>query len=227
MIFPIGDTQVKGGYFPYICYAFLGLNVLVFLYEWQLQLQSEAEFGAFLTTYGTIPQEILRGEDYGTLLSSMFLHGGWMHLIGNMLFLWVFADNIEATIGNIPFTLFYLGGGLAASAAHIVFNMDSAIPTVGASGAISAVLGAYLVMFPRSQIKVLVIVFFRSFNMAAIFFLGLWIVQQLISGFGSLGAAGESSGVAWWAHIGGFAFGVIAGFFFKSKVRQPVQDYRR
>lgn len=227
MIFPIGDTQVKGGTFPYVCYAFLGLNILVFLYEWQLQMQSAAQFNTFLITYGTVPVEIIRGEDLGTLITSMFLHGGWMHLIGNMLFLWVFADNIEAVIGSIAFTLFYLGGGLAASAAHILFNMTSTIPAVGASGAISAVLGAYLVMFPHSRIKVMVVFFFRSFNMAAIFFLGLWIIQQFIAGVGSLAGTADSSGVAWWAHIGGFIFGVIAGFFFRPKVRQLSESYPR
>ncbi|MDH3709937.1 MAG: rhomboid family intramembrane serine protease [Cyclobacteriaceae bacterium] len=227
MIFPIGDTQVKGGSFPYICYGLLALNILVFLYEWQLQLGSETRINEFLTTYGAIPTEILNGEDLITLITSMFLHGGWMHLIGNMLFLWVFADNIEATIGNVSFVAFYLLGGLAASMAHVYFNMDSTIPTVGASGAISAVLGAYMVMFPRSKIKVLVVLFFRSFHLSALVFLGLWILQQLIAGFGSLGGTAESSGVAWWAHIGGFVFGLIAGFFFKSKVRSAPQYYSR
>lgn len=217
MFFPIGDTQVKGGSFPYVCYGFLGMNVIIFLYQFSL---SQDQLQTFVMTYGSIPAEILHGEDWETLFTSMFLHGGWMHLIGNMLFLWVFADNIEATIGNFPFLFFYLAGGLAAALAHIAFNTESTVPAIGASGAISAVLGAYLVMFPKSRIKVMVLIFFRSFYMAAIFFLGLWIVQQLISGVGSLGAAAGSSGVAWWAHIGGFAFGIIIGFFFKAKVRQ-------
>ncbi len=214
MIFPIGDENVKGGSFPYLSYAFIAINVLVFLY--QAMLPPEAG-NAFVMTYGSIPAEIVQGQDYFTLLTSMFMHGGWMHLIGNMLFLWVFADNIEATIGNVQFFIFYMMGGLAASAAHIMFNMESIIPCVGASGAISAVLGAYLVMFPKSQIKILVIYLFRSFNMAAIWFLGLWIGQQLISGFAAIGpsTAGSGSGVAWWAHIGGFVFGVLAGLLFK------------
>ena len=231
MIFPIGDDQVKGGSFPLFSYAFIVFNVLVFF----LQLSQP---GNLICEYGSIPNEILRGEDYLTLFTSMFMHGGWMHLIGNMLFLWVFADNIEATVGNFNFLIFYLLGGLAASAAHIYFNMGESlvsccnpcgggvpcagdlpacmgsIPTVGASGAISAVLGAYLVMFPKSKIKVLVVYFFSSIKMPALYFLGFWIVQQLISGFMSLGpATTATSGVAWWAHIGGFVFGVIAGFF--------------
>lgn len=212
MIFPIGDDQVEGGSKPIICYSFIAFNVLIFLYEVSLG----PALGSFVMEYGSIPEEITSGEDYFTLFTSMFLHGGWMHLIGNMLFLWVFGDNIEATIGNVLFFLFYIAGGLAAHVGHIMTNPVSIIPTVGASGAISAVLGAYMVMYPRSKIKVLVVIFFRSFYMAAIIFLGLWILQQFISGFGALGTqTSETAGVAWWAHIGGFVFGIVAGFLFK------------
>ena len=152
MIFPIGDDQVKGGYFPLFSYAFIVLNVVIFLFQISLP---EVKQEAFILEFGSIPNEITNGEDLFTLGTSMFLHGGWMHLIGNMLFLWVFADNIEATIGNGKFLFFYFMGGVAAVAGHIYFNMDSSIPMVGASGAISAVLGAYIVMFPKSRIKVL------------------------------------------------------------------------
>lgn len=200
MIFPIGDTQVKGGSFPYFSYGFIALNILIFL--------AQVSSANYLIDYAAVPTSILNGEDYHTLLTSMFMHGGWMHLIGNMLFLWVFADNIEATVGNFNFLGFYLLGGLAASAAHIFFNMQSSIPSLGASGAISAVLGAYLVMFPKSKIKTLVFYFFVS--VPAFLFLGFWIFQQLIS------VGGGSEGVAWWAHIGGFVFGVIGGFFAKN-----------
>lgn len=234
MIFPIGDDQVIGGYKPIFSYAFIGLNIIFFL----LQLTTP---DLFICEYGAIPYEVVRGQDTFTLLTSMFMHGGWMHLIGNMLFLWVFADNIEATVGNLPFLAFYLMGGLAASAAHIYIGAEGggdmmanccmpcnegnfscqgqnvcagSIPTVGASGAISAVLGAYLVMFPQSKVKMLVIYFFRSFKIPALWFLGFWIGQQLLSGFASLGPENaQTSGTAWWAHIGGFAFGVFAGFF--------------
>ncbi len=211
MIFPIGDTQVRGGYKPYVSYTFIVINVLVFLYEYNLGTMANQ----FINTYGTIPQEITNGQDYFTLFTSMFLHGGWMHLIGNMLFLWVFADNIEAKIGSSRFLLFYLIGGLAASLAHVGFNLESTIPSVGASGAIAAVMGAYLVMFPKSKIKMLVIILFRSFHIPAFLFLGLWIGQQLLAGFGSLAETKDTPGVAWWAHIGGFAAGLIAGFYFK------------
>lgn len=245
MIFPVGDDQVQGGAKPIFSYAFLGINIIIFL----LQMSVE---GNLICEFGAIPNEIVSGQDYLTLFTSMFMHGGWMHLIGNMLFLWVFADNIEATVGNLPFALFYLLGGLAAHAAHIYFSATGhpevidccsicssvvpcqdpnglcpgSIPTVGASGAISAVLGAYLVMFPKSRVKILVLYFFRTFQVPALLFLGFWIAQQLFSGFASLGPeAAASGGVAWWAHIGGFVFGVVAGFFARSqpkvKAAQP------
>jgi len=215
MIFPIGDDQVKGGTFPIFSYAFIALNVAVFVYEVLLMGKGENAFNDFLMTYGAIPNEILSGQDLPTLFTSMFLHGGWMHVIGNMLFLWVFADNIEAVIGNTRFLVFYILGGLAAHAAHIYFNMESGIPTVGASGAISAVMGAYLVMFPKSKIKLFF--FFLTFRVSAFLFLGFWIFQQVNAGVAGLSQLGEEAGVAWWAHIGGFVFGVLAGFYFRSR----------
>ncbi|HMQ49003.1 MAG TPA: rhomboid family intramembrane serine protease [Saprospiraceae bacterium] len=209
MLFPIGDDQVKGGTYPLFSYAFIVLNAVVF---WQQLSQPDA----WIYEFGAIPVEIMQGKDTITLITSMFLHGGWMHLIGNMLFLWVFADNIEATIGNVRFVIFYLLGGLAAHAAHIYFNSGSSIPTVGASGAISAVMGAYLIMFPASRVKVWF--FFFTFRVPALLFLGFWIWQQWMSGMASLDVAtAESSGVAWWAHIGGFVFGVVAGFYYRMR----------
>ncbi len=216
MFFPIGDTQVEGGFKPYVSYTLIAINVALFLYEVTLNTQ---ECQAFLFEYGTIPAEISRGIDMHTLFTSMFLHGGWMHLIGNMLFLWVFADNIEAIVGNVMFLFFYLAGGLMGSAAHILLDTGSIIPSIGASGAISAVMGAYLVMFPKSRIKVFIL-FFTTF-MPALIFLLLWFGQQLLSGLGDLTPqATESAGVAWWAHIGGFVYGVGLGFIFKPKVTE-------
>ena len=235
MIFPIGDDQVQGGSKPIFSYAFIGLNIMIFFLQLSVPGQLVCDFAA-------IPNDIISGKNYITLITSMFMHGGWMHLIGNMLFLWVFADNIEATVGNFNFLLFYFLGGMAAHAAHIYFNYGvfdnccapcsaigcegalaacpGSIPSLGASGAISAVLGAYLVMFPTSKIKVLVLVIFSSFRIPAILFLGFWIGQQLISGFASLGPeTAETAGVAWWAHIGGFVFGVIAGFVARSGMK--------
>lgn len=198
-------------------YSLIAVNVAIFLYEFSLGPELS---NIFVTEYGAIPFEILSGSDLYTLISSMFLHGGWMHLIGNMLFLWVFADNIEAVIGTFNFIIFYVIGGIVSTSVHIFFNPYSEIPMVGASGAISAVMGTYLIMFPASRIKVLILIFFTVVYVPALFFLGIWIVQQMVAGMGSLNEmAEESSGVAWWAHIGGFVFGVIAGFIARGQYR--------
>lgn len=217
MFFPIGDDQVKGGYFPFFSYTFIAINVLVFFYQASLSIP---EFEQFVYTYGSIPRETLAGQDTFTLFTSMFLHGSWMHLLGNMLFLWIFADNIEATIGNFRFLVFYIIGGLAAHAGHIYFNMGSEVPTVGASGAISAVMGAYLVMYPTSKIKMLVLVFF--IRIPAFLFLIFWIVQQVTLGNQALQSmTDQTTGVAWWAHIAGFAFGLIAGLYYRLNYPNP------
>jgi membrane associated rhomboid family serine protease len=217
MFFPIGDAQVQRGHRPIFSYLFVAINVLIFLYQFSMPvIQQEV----FLLKYGAIPQALFNGKDYHTLITSMFLHGGWMHLIGNMLFLWVFADNIEATIGYIKFLVFYITGGVVAVLAHSFFTPQSQIPMVGASGAISAVLGAYLVMFTKSKIKILFLLFLSTFQLPAFLFLGIWIVQQLLAGVGSLNVKTmDTTGVAYWAHIGGFVFGVVAGFFFKKEVK--------
>ena len=218
MIFPIGDDQVKGGYFPLFSYGFIVINILVYLF--QVSLETKELQTQFVYYYGAIPVEIMQGKDLFTLFTSMFLHGGPMHLIGNMLFLWVFADNIEATIGSFRFLIFYFLGGLAAHAAHIYFNVDSQIVTVGASGAISAVMGAYLVMFPSSRVRVLILIF--TVRVPAVIFLGFWIYQQSINGFASLQVeTAQSAGVAWWAHIGGFVYGALAGFSYRKYRKSP------
>ncbi|MCG8329138.1 MAG: rhomboid family intramembrane serine protease [Chitinophagales bacterium] len=207
MLFPIGDDQVKGGHFPLFSYAFIVLNILIFIQQIRYP---DMLVGAF----GSIPVQTLNGENLYTLITSMFLHGGLMHLVGNMLFLWVFADNIEATIGNGRFLMFYLLGGLAAHAGHIYYNPSSIVPTIGASGAISAVMGAYLIMFPTSRVKMWF--FFFIFRIPAVLFLGFWIFMQWNSGTAALETIdANTGGTAWWAHIGGFAFGVIAGLYFR------------
>lgn len=224
MILPFGDDQVRGGHFPLFSYGFIALNIVVFVYQSQMPAGA---FQSFVLNYGAVPEEITQGQDLQTLFTSMFLHGGWGHLLGNMLFLWIFADNIEATIGNIRFLMFYILGGLAAHAGHILFNLGSGVPTVGASGAISAVMGAYLVMFPRSRIKMLFI--FLIIRIPAWIFLGFWIYQQTSYGTQAL-QGGQSGGVAWWAHIGGFAFGVLSGFYYRTmypKERSEVPVYHR
>lgn len=245
MIFPIGDTNVQGGSKPLFAYGLIIVNVVIFL----LQLQVEDHL---VCDYATIPSDIVRGRDLYTLVTSMFLHGGWMHLIGNMLFLWVFADNIEAVVGNTRFIIFYLLGGLFASGAHILLEMmmggsgslaccmpcavgsnctaddllcAGSIPSLGASGAISAVMGAYIVMFPKSNVKVLI--FIWTVRVSALIFLGFWFVEQLISGIGGLSVVSvQTSGVAWWAHIGGFVFGLIFGFLNKDLTKDLNRVYR-
>lgn len=213
MIFPIGDDQIEKGYKPIFSYSFIVFNVLVFILQMSLSRLSYIEF---ITDFGTIPIDIVNGHGYYTLFTNMFLHGSWMHLIGNMVFLWVFADNIEATIGNIPFFVFYVFGGVVASLSHVFFNMESEIVSLGASGAIAAVLGAYLVMFPKSKVKMIFILFMTTFKIPAYLFLGIWFVQQIVSGVGDMGSgADQTGGVAWWAHIGGFVFGVVGGLIAK------------
>jgi membrane associated rhomboid family serine protease len=216
MIFPIGDDNVQGGSRPIFSYLFLLLNVIIFGFELSM---SENNLDAFIENYGAIPVEIaIYHAHFQTLITSIFLHGSTMHLIGNMVFLWVFADNIEAKIGNFRFFIFYILGGVIAGLAQIFVSPYSEIPCVGASGAIAAVLGAYLVMFPGSRIKVLFF-FFWSYRIPAFLFLGFWIIQQLLSGFGSLSQlAGESGGIAFWAHIGGFVFGFLMGFYYRTLI---------
>lgn len=216
-MFPIGDTEVRGAGPGIVTIVLIIINVLVFLLEVSM---SQAGQESFIRQYGVIPTEITQGDQLYTLITSMFLHGGWMHLIGNMLFLWVFGDNIEAVLGKIGYVLFYLLGGLAASAAHILLNTNSQVPSVGASGAIAAVLGAYIVMFPKSRVKLLVLSGAGGgvTRVTALIFLGLWFVMQLFNGLASLGVeTAQTGGVAFWAHIGGFVVGVVAGFLFKDQ----------
>jgi membrane associated rhomboid family serine protease len=210
MIFPIGDTNIERGHYPLLSYLFLLINTGIFL---AYGMQPEPVYEAVVTTYGAIPVEITNGVDWYTLLTSIFLHGSLMHLLGNMLYLWIFADNIEATVGSLKFVFFYLLGGIMAGLIQVVVDPYSTIPCVGASGAIAAVMGAYIVMFPRSQVR-MTLFFLMSFNISAWVFLGFWFIQQLSSGIGVLSAT-DAGGVAWWAHIGGFLFGLIAGTLFR------------
>jgi membrane associated rhomboid family serine protease len=225
MFFPIGDHNIHKGSAPVLTYFFLALNCAVFVFQWMMPHSLQIRF---VHTYGSIPIEIIHLTDLHTLVTSMFLHGGWMHLIGNMMFLWVFADNIEATIGSFKFLIFYIGGGVFAALVHTFFNPFSQIPCVGASGAIAACLGAYIVMFPHSRIKILFVLFLTVFRVPAFFFLGFWILQQFLSGIGTIGTVtSDTSGVAYWAHIGGFVFGVISGFLFRSRAKEMTLVDRR
>ena len=218
-MFPIGDTEIKGARLAVVTITLVVLNTLVFLYEITL---SQPALEAFYQQWAVVPAKIMQGQNLITLLTSMFIHGGWMHLIGNMVFLWVFGDNVEQVLGHVMYLIFYLAGGLVASAAHIFFNLGSTIPSLGASGAIAAVLGAYIIMFPHSRIRLLIFTGYGTgiTRASALFFLGVWAVTQFLTGVASLGApTAQTTGVAVWAHVGGFVFGLLIGFLLKSRAR--------
>lgn len=219
---PIGDDNIRGAPFPIVNVALIVVNVIVFLFEATMDPNT---LQAFIEQWGVIPTAILSGTHLITLITAMFMHGGWLHLIGNMVFLWVFGDNIEDILGHINYLLFYIAGGLAASATHIFFNPSSTVPSLGASGAIAAVLGAYIVMFPRAQVRALMLIGIGGFvtRISAIIFLGFWFVTQLFTGVASLGVqTAQTSGVAVWAHVGGFIFGLVIGFLLRGRVQQLI-----
>ncbi len=193
---------------PVVTYIILGVNIAVYLYELMLGVHKTD----FIFQFGTIPYNLFNPTgifSYFTILSSMFIHANFMHLLGNMLFLWVFADNVEDRLGHINFTIFYLVCGIAAVLLHSITTPNSSIPMVGASGAISGVLGAYLILFPRARILSLIPLgfFLRVAYLPALLFIGIWFLYQSIFGFATIGVKG--GGVAYFAHIGGFAAGVL------------------
>ncbi len=206
--FPIGDDSLARKWIPRISYWLLVVNILVFFFQQSL---GGYELQWFIMEYGSVPDMITQGQNLDGLFTSMFLHGWRAHLLWNMLFLWVFADNIEHRLWHVKFLLFYVAWWLAASLIHIVFNRWSMVPAIGASWAISAVLWAYISYFPQSQIKVIDILRAKVFHMPALHFLWYWIVFQLISGVGAMGVG--SGWVAWRAHIGWFAFGLVFALF--------------
>ncbi len=190
---------------PIVTFALITVNVLVFLYMLSLDRYSANHFVA---EYGMIPASF----QPASMLTSMFLHGGWLHLIGNMWFLWIYGDNVEDILGKGKYLLFYLLCGLLASAAHLALNLDSQVPAVGASGAIAGVMGAYMARFPRSRIVTLVFIFFfiTTVELPAVVILLYWFVIQFFYGVGSIASSSASSGgTAWFAHVGGFVAGYI------------------
>jgi membrane associated rhomboid family serine protease len=195
--------------FPFINYLLIAANVLVFAYQWT----TFAGDPNAIFRFALIPAEITSGFDLvdaRSVLTSMFMHAGLAHIGGNMLYLWIFGDNIEDAMGHFRYLVFYLIGGTVASAVHVLSSPASTIPTVGASGAIGAVLGAYLVLYPRRRVLTLLFLgyFIRLMMVPAVYLLGFWILMQVFSGLMSLGGP-DVGGVAFWAHIGGFAAGVI------------------
>lgn len=196
--------------FPIITVTLIVINTLVFLY--QQYLAATGQLDGFIYQAALIPSEVTRFSSplvVADFFSSMFMHGDWLHLIGNMVYLWVFGDNIEDTLGTILYIVFYLGCGVAASLAHILIDPFSTIPTLGASGAIAGVLGAYLILFPRARVQTLVFLFrfIRIVSISALWLLGFWFVLQLLPGILSIGSQG--GGIAYFAHIGGFIAGAV------------------
>jgi membrane associated rhomboid family serine protease len=217
-MFPIGDENHGARGVPFVTVSLVIANVLVYLYQTSMGLPDLQDF---IFTYGVIPVEIDRGQDLYTLFTSMFVHGGFAHIFGNMLFLWIFGDNIEQRFGPVLFLLFYLGTGLAASGAHILTDTQSAVPSVGASGAISGVMGAYVLLYPRNRVRVLV-GYWWVIHVPAFIFLGVWFLTQFVNGLMALNVAtAQNAGVAFWAHIGGFAAGVAAAIVLGAVRAEP------
>ena len=229
---PISDADAVRRGRPVVNIALIAINALVFIYELSL---SGLNQDIFFYKYGLIAAELTSGETlkvipfltsvgvvggdvdtpiptWGTVFTSMFIHGGFMHFIANMLFLWVFGDNIEARLGHFKYLLFYLGAGIAAAWTQVAVDQDSLTPLIGASGAISGLLGAYLLLYP--------------YNRPALYFLGFWFVLQLFNGLGSLSPAVSGAGVAYMAHVGGFASGVLFMAGYKLLLREPIWPRR-
>ena len=216
VLIPLRDESPGFGV-PFVVLLLIGLNV----YAFYLQLTFAGGFGASIESWGAVPKAIVTFTDFPpqtgyppavTLITSMFMHGGFMHILGNMWFLWIFGDNCEWLMGRFKFVVFYLLCGLAAAVAQIAISPMSLVPMVGASGAIAGVMAAYVLHFPRERILSLlwIFVFVRVVFVPAWLYIGIWILMQLYLGFGSAAAAGDTGGVAYFAHIGGF----FAGFFF-------------
>ena len=222
---PLYDT-VHSRKFPLINLMLIVANVLAFLYELQLEPSSLEHF---IFTWGLIPANLIKDPTSAwiTIFTAMFLHGGWFHILSNMWFLFIFGDNVEARIGGIRYLIFYLFSGAAAGLLQTYILPASQVPMIGASGAIAGVLGAYLILFPRSRIASLVPIFFifTIVEIPAMLFLIFWFVSQLYSGLFAI-QGGGGSGIAWWAHIGGFAFGVIMVFFFRRRATHRIGSRR-
>jgi rhomboid family protein len=207
---------------PVVTITLIVLNVLAFLHE---QTLGEYGYRRFIMTWGLVPAQF----DWVNVFTSMFLHGGWDHIIGNMLFLWIFGDNVEDRMGHGRFIAFYVLCGVVAAMTQTAFNPDSAVPMIGASGAISGVLGAYIIMFPHSRVLTLLPIFFfiQIIEVPAVILLGFWFVMQLLSGLGSLTRPEAGGGVAFWAHAAGFVAGMVLIYVFKRPERQAVEWWDR
>jgi len=214
-VFPISDDNPSERR-PVVTYSIIAMNVVVFLYE--VLLSTQGALSGFIAEFALTPADVVHGIALYTLVTSMFLHGGFMHVFGNMLYLYIFGDNIEDKMGRRRFILFYLLCGLAASAAQIIVHPLSNVPNLGASGAVAGVLGAYLIVFPRARVHCILILgfFIRWATLPAVIVLGFWFVIQFFSGMASLPYVTQNiGGVAYFAHIGGFAAGMALVKLFK------------
>jgi membrane associated rhomboid family serine protease len=252
-VFPLKDN-IPTDRFPVVTVALIALNVLAYFFFQHgtitLGDPSDPQYLQNLFDYAYIPVELTEGvqcvpdasfsavrcaegvagqpSTYLTVFTAMFMHGGLLHLGGNMLFLWIFGNNVEDSMGPLKFVVFYLLGGLAATALQTAIDTSSAVPNVGASGAIAAVLGGYLLLFPRARVitVIFIIFFFTIVELPAILILGFWFVQQVLFGYFGLNSAGDGGGVAYFAHIGGFVFGLVAIKAFASERRRRRQIER-
>jgi membrane associated rhomboid family serine protease len=214
---PLGDADRRPLRLPLITALIIGANVLVFLLEL-------AGGDAFVNRWSLLPADIVAGRNWITILTSMFMHAGWMHIIGNMLFFWVFGPEIEDVMGPVRYLVFYLLGGLAATVAQVAIDPASTVPNLGASGAIAAVMGAFIITYPRDRIRTVLLLgwFSQVTFVPAIVLVGLWFLTQVFSEVGAL-VQTQTGGVAYMAHVGGFAFGAIAARLFESRRRREQQ----
>lgn len=234
---PLSDDNSGRIITPYVNYLLIAANILVFIL-----FQSMGANEAFTLSYATVPKEILTGQDitvpplgaspspvWLTIFTSMFMHGGVAHIFGNMLYLWVFGDNLENAMGHLKYLMFYLLCGVIATLCHVFYasalGRDLLIPSLGASGAISGVLGGYLLLYPKNEVRVLA--FYAIIRVPAVITLGLWIATQIVNGLGMLGGQQEGGGVAYAAHIGGFIAGLLLVKFFAKKEVPQTMPYRR
>ena len=217
---------------PVVTLGLIGACFVGWAYQLGLLADGGPALEAFVTTWGVVPSDLtdawaagdILSVETATLITSQFLHGGWLHILGNLLYLWIFGNNIEDRFGRIPFLVFYLAGGAVAGLAQVAIDPTSTVPTIGASGAIAAALGAYLVLFPRARITSLVFLgfFYQLIDVPALIVLAFWFVLQLIDGIASLGFTG-AGGVAFFAHIGGFVFGAGVAFLVDRLTRRPAR----
>jgi membrane associated rhomboid family serine protease len=226
---PIRDT-IPSSRFPIVTILIITVNSMIFVFQWLMG----PYLHGFVEHFGIIPAKYfwladVQASNYSDrflpLFSSMFLHGGWMHVIANMWYLWIFGDNVEDRFGRFGFLGFYLLCGLTAGLTHVYLSPDSTVPTIGASGAIAGVMGAYMVLFPTSRVVTMIplVIFFPIVEIPAVFFLGFWFLMQFFQGTASMFAAQNVGGVAWWAHFGGFAVGAAIAIF----IRRTRNDHVR